>query len=66
MKTLVKGGLVEVVQFLGHHILQIWRPLGFALWGYMKAKLFKTKVNDNAGLKERIEQEIKALKEKSH
>ena len=37
-------------------------PLDFFLWGYIKAKVYKTKVNDIADLKERIEQESKAIK----
>ena len=32
----------------------------------MKTKVYKTKVNTIADLKERIEQEIKAIKKKSH
>ena len=59
----MEGGLVEVVQFLGHHALQIqWRLIFFFLWGYIKTKVYKTTVNDTADLKERIEQGIKAIK----
>ncbi len=40
-------------------------PLDFFLWGYIKTKVYKTKVNDIADLKERIEQEIKARKKET-
>ena len=36
--------------------------LDIFLWGYIKTKVYKTKINDIADLKERIEQEIKAIK----
>ena len=39
-------------------------PLDFSLWGYIKTKVYKTKVNDIAGLKEKIEQGIKAIKKR--
>ena len=38
--------------------------LDFFLWRYIKTKVIKTKVNDIADLKERIEQEIKAIKKR--
>ena len=37
-------------------------PLAFFLGGYIKTKVGKTKVTGSANLKERIEQEIKAIK----
>ncbi|CAF1240464.1 unnamed protein product [Didymodactylos carnosus] len=40
-------------------------PLDFFLWGYIKPKVYKTKVNDIAELKERIEQEIKGIKKET-
>ena len=54
----MEDGLVELVQFLGHNVVQIWRHLTFFLWGYTK-----TKVND---ITERNEQEMKALRNKRH
>ena len=39
-------------------------PLKFFLWGYIKTKVYKTRVNDIADLNERIEQEIKAIKKR--
>ena len=40
-------------------------PLDFFLWEYIKTKVYKTKINDIADLKERIEQEIKAIKKEA-
>ena len=39
--------------------------LDFVLRGYMKTKVYKTKVDDIVALKERIEQEMKALKKET-
>jgi hypothetical protein len=36
-------------------------PLNFFLWGYIKTKIYKTKVNDIDDLKYRIEKEIKDI-----
>lgn len=36
-------------------------PLDFFLWGYLKTKVYKTRVDDIDDLKDRIEQEIKAI-----
>ena len=56
----MEGGLVEIVQFLGHHALQIQRRLiFFFLWRYIKTKVYKTMVNDTADLNKKIEQGIK-------
>ncbi len=35
------------------------------LWGYVKTKVYKTKVNDIADLKDRVEQEIKVIKKET-
>ena len=40
-------------------------PLDFFLWKYIKTKVYKAKVNDIADLKERIKQEMKALKKET-
>ena len=40
-------------------------PLDFFLWKYIKTKVYKAKVNDIADLKERIEQEMKALQKET-
>ena len=40
-------------------------PHGLVLWGCIKTKVYKTKVNDIAALKKRIEQEIKAIKKQT-
>ena len=39
-------------------------PLDFFLWGYLNTKVYKTRVDDIADLKERGEQEIKAQKKR--
>lgn len=36
-------------------------PLDFFLWGYIKTKVYKTKVNDTDDLKDRIEKEIQVI-----
>jgi hypothetical protein len=40
-------------------------PLDFFLWGYVKTNVYKTKVNNITDLKDRIEQEIKAIKKET-
>ena len=37
----------------------------FFLWEYVKTKLYRTKINDIADLKDRTEQEIKAIKKET-
>ena len=40
-------------------------PLDFFLWRYIKTKVYKTRLNDIADIKERIKQEIEALKKET-
>ena len=40
--------------------------LDFFLWGYIKIKIYKTKVNDIVDLKEKIEQEMKTIIKERH
>ena len=40
-------------------------PFDFVLWGYIKTKIYETKVNDIVESKERTEQEIKTIKKET-
>ena len=53
----MEGGLREVIQFLSHHLT----PLDFFLWEH---KVYKTKIINIADLEERVEQRIKAIKQR--
>ena len=59
-----KCGLIELVDFLERHAPQT-TPLDCFLWKYIKTNVYKTKINDIAVLKERIEQEIEAIKKET-
>ena len=59
----MEGGLVGMVSISGAPCSPDLTPLdALFLWGYIKTKVYKTKVNDITNLKERFEQEIIAIK----